>query len=108
MPSAPAKKRRDDPAARRSMTITTWFAVVAAILGVVLIIWPKLLPAGGPWVQLVLGALTLFFAFRARAIGTRGVEGYDGRVSLAAAMAGFVIMFFAGNAAFSVLSALGA
>lgn len=107
MPSAPAQKRRDDSEARRAVTLSTWFALVSAALGVVLLIWPKLLPAGGPWVQLVLGAMTLFFAFRARAIGTRGVDGYDGRLSLAAALAGFAIMFFAGNAAFSVLAALG-
>jgi len=58
-------------------------------------------------VQLVLGAMTLFFAFRARTIGSRGVDDYDGRLSLLAALAGFAILFFAGNAAFKVLAALG-
>ncbi|MGF2949749.1 hypothetical protein [Microbacterium alcoholitolerans] len=107
MPSAPAKKHRDDSEARRAMTLSTWFALVAGALGVVLIAWPALLPAGGPWVQLVLGAMTLFFAFRARSIGTRGVNDYDGRLSLLAAMAGFAILFFAGGAAFAVLASLG-
>lgn len=107
MPSAPVKKHRDDSQARRAMRLCTWFALIAGALGVVLVAWPRLLPAGGPWVQLVLGAMTLFLAFRARAIGTRGVNDYDGRLSLLAAMAGFAIMFFAGSAAFGVLAALG-
>jgi hypothetical protein len=107
MPSAPAKKQRDDSEARRAMQLSTWFALFAGVLGVVLIAWPYLLPVGGPWVQLALGGMTLFFAFRARAIGSRGVEGYDGRLSLLAAVMGFAIMFFAGNAAFKVLVALG-
>ncbi|BDZ40215.1 hypothetical protein [Microbacterium suwonense] len=107
MPSAPADKRRDDSEARRAMRLSTWFALAAGALGGILIIWPKLLPQGGPWVQLGLGAMTLFFAFRARAIGTRSVKDYDGRLSLLAALAGFAILFFAGNAAFTVLAALG-
>lgn len=107
MPSAPAEKNRDDSEARRATRLATWFALASGALGVVLIAWPYLLPAGGPWVQLGLGALTLFFAFRARAIGTRGVQDYDGRLSLLAALAGFAIMFFAGNAAFKVLASLG-
>lgn len=107
MPSAPTKKHRDDSDARRRMRLSTWFAIGTGALGVVLIAWPALLPAGGPWVQLVLGAMTLFLAFRARAIGTRGVNDYDGRLSLLAAMAGFAILFFAGSAAFTVLASLG-
>ena len=107
MPSSPAKKHRDDSEARRAMQLSTWFALGAAALGVLLIALPNLLPAGGPWVQLGLGALTLFLAFRARAIGTRGVNDYDGRLSLLAAIAGFAILFFAGNAAFTVLASLG-
>ena len=107
MPSTPAKKHRDDSDARRRMRLSTWFALGTGALGVVLIAWPALLPAGGPWVQLVLGAMTLFLAFRARAIGTRGVDDYDGRLSLLAAMAGFAILFFAGSAAFTVLASLG-
>ncbi|MDT0158020.1 hypothetical protein Q9R19_10330 [Microbacterium sp. ARD32] len=107
MPATPARTHRDDSQARRAMRLCTWFALIAGALGVVLIAWPHLLPAGGPWVQLVLGALTLFLAFRARAIGTRGVNDYDGRLSLLAAIAGFAILFFAGNAAFTVLASLG-
>ena len=107
MPSAPAKKHADDSQARRAVRLTTWFALGAAALGGLLIWQPDLLPWGGPWVQLALGALTLFLAFRARAIGTRGVNDYDGRLSLLAALAGFAILFFAGNAAFAVLASLG-
>jgi len=107
MPSAPAKKRPDDSAARRSMRLTTWFALGAGVLGGLLVWKPDLLPWGGPWVQLALGALTLFLAFRARAIGTRSVEDYDGRLSLLAALGGFAVLFFAGNAAFSILASLG-
>lgn len=103
MPSAAADKHRDDSQARSAMRLCTWIALGAGALGVALLIWPQLLAAGGPWVQLVLGALTLFFAFRARAIGTRGVNDYDGRLSLLAAMAGFAIMFFAGQVAFGTL-----
>ena len=103
MPSSPSRKHRDDSEARRAMRLSTWFALGTAALGVLLLALPNLLPAGGPWVQLGLGALTLFLAFRARAIGTRGVDDYDGRLSLLAAMAGFAILFFAGNAAFRML-----
>ncbi|MFD5226136.1 hypothetical protein ACFWHT_11005 [Microbacterium sp. NPDC058342] len=108
MPSAPAKKHRDDSEARRSVRLATWFALVSAALGGLLIALPKLLPAGGPWVQLALGAMALFFGFRARAIGVRGVNDYDGRLSLLAALAGFAILFFAGGEAFRLLAALGA
>lgn len=107
MPSTSAEKRRDDSDARRAMRLSTWFALGTAALGVLLLALPSLLPAGGPWVQLGLGALTLFLAFRARAIGTRGVDDYDGRLSLLAAIAGFAIMFFAGNAAFPVVASMG-
>ncbi|MBN9157042.1 MAG: hypothetical protein J0I37_06320 [Microbacterium sp.] len=89
------------------MRICTWASLVTAALGVLLIAVPKLMPVGSPWVQLALGALTLILAFRARAIGMRGVEGFDGRLSLLGAAAGFIVMFFAGQAAFSVLSSLG-
>lgn len=107
MPSSPARKHRDDSEARRAMQLSTWFALGVAALGVLLIALPNLLPAGGPWVQLGLGALTLLLAFRARSIGMRGVNDYDGRLSLLAAIAGFAILFFAGNAAFTVLASLG-
>ncbi|UNK71142.1 hypothetical protein [Microbacterium sp. H1-D42] len=108
MPSARADKpAHDDPATVRAMRLSTWFALLSGLLGGVLVIWPYLLPVGGPWVQLALGAMTLFFAFRARAIGTRGVTDYDGRLSLLAALGGFAILFFAGNAAFKVLVSLG-
>lgn len=108
MPSARSSKpSRDDSESRRAMRLSTWFALGAGALGVALIAWPHLLPAGGPWVQLALGAMTLFLAFRARAIGTRGIEDYDGRLSLLAAMAGFAILFFAGGEAFRLLAALG-
>ncbi len=95
---------RDDSQARRAMRLCTWIALGCAALGVVLIAWPTLLPLGSPWVQVALGILTLIFAFRARAIGTRGVNDYDGRLSLLAALAGFAILFFAGGAVFAILA----
>ena len=107
MPSAPAKKPRDDSEARRAVRLTTAFALVAAALGVLLVALPNLLPASGPWVQLVLGAMALVLGFRARAIGVRGVNDYDGRLSLLAVMAGFATLFFAGGEAFRLLAALG-
>ncbi len=56
MPSARDKTpARDDSAARRAMSLSTWFAVGTGVLGVVLITWPDLLTVGAPWVQLALG-----------------------------------------------------
>lgn len=98
----------DDADARRAMRWCTWIALGTGALGVALLIWPKAVPVGAPWVQLALGALTLIFAFRARSIGTRGVTDYDGRLSLLAAIAGFAILFFAGQVAFGILGGLGA
>ena len=54
--------------------------------------WFFVFPLGmgmfGAGLATALGALTLFLAFRARTIGTRGVNDYDGRLSLLAAIAG--------------------
>jgi len=100
-----SRSARDDSDVRRSVRILTWLGLVTGVLGVILIIWTSLLPVGGPWVQLALGILTLIFAFRARRIGTIGIEDYDGRLSLLAALMGFPIVFFAGQAAFILLAA---
>ena len=102
-----AEKAEAQASSRRAVRICTWGSLVTAALGVLLVAVPKLMPVGSPWVQLALGALTLILAFRARTIGMRGVEGFDGRLSLLGAAAGFIVMFFAGQAAFSVLSSLG-
>ncbi|MDR6867073.1 cell division septal protein FtsQ [Microbacterium resistens] len=107
-PSGGAAARREaEESARRAVRICTWFALGTAALGVLLVALPKLLPVGGPWVQLALGVITLILAFRARAIGMRGIEDFDGRLSLLAALAGFAVIFFAGQVAFGVLSSLG-
>jgi len=106
MPSArPNSSARDDSDARRSVRILSWLAVATGVLGLVLVIWTSLLPLGGPWVQLALGILTLIFAFRARRIGSISIEEYDGRLSLLAALMGFPVVFFAGQAAFILLAA---
>jgi len=102
-----AARREAEESARRAVRICTWAALATAALGVLLIAVPKLLPVGGPWVQLALGAITLILAFRARAIGMRGIEDFDGRLSLLAAIAAFVVLFFAGQVAFGVLTSLG-
>lgn len=94
---------RDDTDARTRVRLSTWFALATATIGVLLLFFPSWLPAGGPWVQLALGGLTLFLAFRARAIGMREIEDFDGRLSLLAAMAGFVIVFFAGQVALTTI-----
>lgn len=94
---------RDAPDARLRVRLCTWIALGTAALGVLLLFRPTLLPAGGPWVQLALGILTLIFAFRARAIGMREIEGFDGRLSLLAALAGFPICFFASQVAIGVI-----
>ena len=101
-----AEKAAAQESARRAVRICTWASVATGALGILLLALPRLLPVGGPWVQLVLGALTLILSFRARAIGMRGVDAFDGRLSLLGAIAGFAIMFFAGQAAFAALSAL--
>ncbi|UJP09839.1 hypothetical protein L2X99_15895 [Microbacterium sp. KUDC0406] len=98
---------RDDTDARRAMRLCTWISLGTAALGVSLLFFPVLLPFGGPWVQLALGVITLILAFRARRIGTQGVEDYDGRLSLLAALAGFAICFFAGQVAFGEIMRLG-
>ena len=61
-------------------------------------------PGGSAFVIGEAGILTLIIAYRARAIGTRGVNDYDGRLSLLAALAGFAILFFAGGAVFAILA----
>ena len=53
--------------------------------------------------QLALGIATLVLAFRARKIGIAEIEGFDGRLSLFAALLGFLIVFFAGQVAFGIL-----
>ncbi|MDQ4213416.1 hypothetical protein [Microbacterium capsulatum] len=102
-----AQRAEAAAAARRGVRICTWASIVTGALGILFLAVPKLLPVGSPWVQLVLGALTLILSFRARSIGMRGVDGFDGRLSLVGALAGFAIMFFAGQAAFAVISAIG-
>lgn len=92
--------------AEHRVRLLTWFALATGVLGAVLVAVPSLLPIGGPWAQLTLGIITLVLAFRARRIGIAEVEGYDGRLSLLAAILGFIVVFFAGQVAFGVLVAL--
>lgn len=89
--------------ARRSVRLLTWLAIVAGVVGVLLIAFPKVLPVGGPWVQLALGVATLVLAFRARKVGIADVPEFDGRLSLGAALLGFLVVFFAGQVAFGIL-----
>ncbi|MFS0894425.1 hypothetical protein [Microbacterium sp. 179-I 3D3 NHS] len=92
--------------ARRTVRILTWTGFATGVIGGVLIAFPKVLPVGGPWVQLALGIATLVLAFRARRIGIADVPGFDGRLSLAAALLGFLVVFFAGQVAFGLLVAV--
>lgn len=101
---SPAEKAAAEAAARRAVRLCTWAALLTAALGVLLVAVPRILPVGGPWVQLALGAITLILAFRARAIGMRSIEDFDGRLSLLAAIAAFAVIFFAGQVAFGVLT----
>lgn len=87
----------------RSVRLLTWIGLATGLIGGLLIAFPRLLPAGGPWVQLALGVATLVLAFRARRIGIARIEGFDGRLSLAAALLGFLVVFFAGQVAFGIL-----
>ncbi|WP_433585082.1 hypothetical protein [Microbacterium hydrocarbonoxydans] len=83
--------------------LLTWIGLATGLLGGLLIAFPNVLPAGGPWVQLALGIATLVLAFRARKIGIAEIDGFDGRLSLAAALLGFLVVFFAGQVAFGIL-----
>lgn len=94
-------------ASRRSVRILTWVGISTGILGGALIAFPNVLPFGGPWVQLALGIATLILAFRARKIGMASVPDFDGRISLAAALLGFIVIFFAGQVAFIILANAG-
>jgi hypothetical protein len=93
--------------ARRTVRILTWVGLAAGIVGGLLIAFPKVIGAGSPWVQLALGVATLVLAFRARKVGIAEIDGFDGRLSLAAALLGFLVLFFAGQAAYSLLAAAG-
>jgi hypothetical protein len=92
--------------ARRTVRILTWTGLATGVIGGLLVTFPKVLPFGGPWVQLALGIATLVLAFRARRIGIAEITGFDGRLSLAAAILGFLVIFFAGQVAFGLLVAV--
>ncbi|MCV0334269.1 hypothetical protein ACIPJ1_09805 [Microbacterium maritypicum] len=92
--------------ARRNVRILTWIGFATGVIGGLLIAFPTVIGFGSPWVQLALGVATLVLAFRARKIGMAEVEGFDGRLSLAAALLGFLVLFFAGQAAFGILVAV--
>lgn len=89
--------------ARRNVRILTWIGIATGVAGGLLVAFPSALPFGGPWVQLALGIATLVLAFRARKIGIADIEGFDGRLSLFAALLGFLVVFFAGQVAFGIL-----
>ena len=91
--------------ARRTVRILTWTGLATGVIGGLLIAFPKALPFGGPWVQLALGIATLILAFRARKAGIADVPGFDGRLSLFAALLGFAVVFFASQAAYSLIAA---
>jgi hypothetical protein len=89
--------------AEAKVRLLTWIGIATGLAGGLLIAFPKALPVGGPWVQLGLGIATLVLAFRARKIGIADIEDFDGRLSLAAALLGFLVVFFAGQVAFGIL-----
>ena len=89
--------------ARRTVRILTWIGIATGVIGGLLVAFPKTIDLASPWVQLALGIATLVLAFRARKIGIAEVEGFDGRLSLFAALLGFLIVFFAGQVAFGIL-----
>ena len=88
---------------RRTVRILTWAGFTSGVIGGLLIAFPKVIGPASPWVQLALGVATLVLAFRARRLGIDKVEGFDGRLSLAAALLGFLVLFFAGQAAVILL-----
>jgi hypothetical protein len=92
--------------ARRNVRILTWIGFATGVIGGLLNAFPTVIRFVRPWLQLALGVATLVLAFRARKIGMAEVEGFDGRLSLAAALLGFLVLFFAGQAAFGILVAV--
>lgn len=90
--------------AHRTVRILTWTGLATGVVGALLVAFPQILPFGGPWVQLALGIATLVLAFRARTVGMADVPGFDGRLSLLAALLGFLVVFFAGQVAFILLT----
>jgi hypothetical protein len=84
--------------------LLTWIGFATGLAGGALIAFPTVLPVGGPWVQLALGIATLVLAFGARKTGIAEIEDFDGRLSLAAALLGFLVVFFAGQVAFGILT----
>ncbi len=94
--------------ARRTVRLLTWSGFATGVIGGLLIAFPKVIGPASPWVQLALGVATLIFAFRARKVGIAEVEGFDGRLSLAAALLGFLVLFFAGQATVILLGSAGA
>ena len=92
--------------AEAKVRLFTWIGLAAGLIGAALVAFPQVLPVGGPWVQLALGVATLVLTFRARRIGIAGIEDFDGRLSLAAALLGFLVVFFAGQVAFGILVAV--
>jgi hypothetical protein len=89
--------------ARRTVRILTWIGLATGVIGGLLVAFPKVLPVGGPWVQLALGIATLVLAFRARKVGIAEIPEFDGRLSLFAALLGFLVVFFAGQVVFGLL-----
>lgn len=89
--------------ARRTVRILTWIGIAAGVVGGLLVAFPKVLPFGAPWIQLALGIAALILAFRARKVGIAEISGFDGRLSLFAALLGFLVVFFAGQVAFGLL-----
>ena len=89
--------------ARRRVRILTWIGLATGVIGGLLVAFPKALPVGGPWVQLALGIATLVLAFRARKVGIAEIPEFDGRLSLFAALLGFLVVFFAGQVVFGML-----
>jgi hypothetical protein len=83
--------------------ILTWIGIATGVIGGLLVAFPTLLPFGGPWVQLALGIATLVLAFGARKAGIADIPEFDGRLSLFAALLGFLVVFFAGQVAFGLL-----
>ena len=92
--------------ARRNVRLLSWIGLATGLLGGVLVAFPTVIGLASPWVQLARGIATLVLAFRARKIGIAEVPDYDGRLSLAGAILGFLVIFFAGQAAFGILVAV--
>lgn len=74
----------------------TWISLACAVIGAALAILASTIQFGYSFIPALLGLAAVILALRARSIGSKNVKGYDGRLSLLAAMIGLGIFLWHG------------